>query len=99
MSKRTPGDWEYVEPDNWAGIAGLVRTVAKAEPIAQIPLSGWPRGVGRANGELIALATRMERNLRILAIRLRAGDGLTPSEAKRLSDGISQLFVGKQDVS
>lgn len=52
MSKHTPEPWEAVEPSNWYGTAILVRK-ERGDPIAQIPLMGWPIRVARANAERI----------------------------------------------
>lgn len=51
----TPGPWKWDEPDNWFGMSARICN-EKCEPIAQVPISGWPKRVGRANAALLAAA-------------------------------------------
>lgn len=47
-----PGTFGCEEPANWLGMSARVCN-EKFEPIAQVPIVGWPRKVGLANGNRI----------------------------------------------
>jgi hypothetical protein len=54
----TQGDWSADEPDNWHGLSMRIYHEKDGgfEPIAQVQLSGWPKKIGRANGQFIVAA-------------------------------------------
>ncbi len=50
----TKEPWEYLEPENWCGLAGLIRSVGGGDQIAKVEIAGWrPKSIGRVNGQRI----------------------------------------------
>ncbi len=76
----TRGPWEHIEPDNWHGLAGLVRSAGGEDQIARVEIAGWkPNAIGGANGQ------------RIVAC-VNACEGLNP-EAVPLMIEVCEVFA------